>query len=114
MSESRILRNPVPVDPDDWRSAFDDLDLRIESLRESVLDAARAFNLDQELVERIHSRFAAVGEQWQTMLCMYPFAGWPGKEECRVEPEVAYESEASARSSDTSSLASGDSAANAR
>jgi len=94
MSESRMLRNPEPGERERWRAEFEELEIRVEALRQAVMEGARAFNLDNDVVERMHSRFTEVGDQWQQMRCLYPFGGWPGQEECRVEPHVAYESEA--------------------
>jgi hypothetical protein len=100
MSESRFLRNPEPVDREQWRAQFDELVLRMEALRQAVLDGAREFNVTEETVGRIHARFDDVGEQWQRMHCTYPFGGWPGQEDCRLEPPITYESDAHRPSGD--------------
>ena len=94
MSESRNLRNPTPADVDDWRAQFDELELRMDALRRAFLEGVRSFTMTDETVERIHARFDDLGEQVHAMHCTYPFGGWPGQEDCRFEPAVAYESEA--------------------
>jgi hypothetical protein len=94
MSETRNLRHPEPGDLEAWRAAFDELDLRMEALRQAFVDGVRAFNMTDEIVERIHARFDDLGEQVHAMHCTYPFGGWPGQEDCRFEPSVPYESEA--------------------
>lgn len=94
MSETRNLRHPEPGDVESWRAAFDELDLRMDALRKAFLDGVRAFNMTDEIVERIHARFDDLGEQVHAMHCTYPFGGWPGQEDCRFEPPVTYESEA--------------------
>jgi rubrerythrin len=94
MSESRFLQHAGATETEAWRQAFDEFEHRVEALRDAVLEASRAFTVDDELVERMHRRFTDVGEQWQRMRCEYPFAGVPGREDCRVEPLVSYESDA--------------------
>jgi hypothetical protein len=94
MSETRNLRNPGPGDVDAWRAAFDELELRMDALRQAFLDGVRSFTMTDETVERIHARFDDVGEQLHTMHCTYPFGGWPGQEDCRFEPPVTYDSDA--------------------
>jgi hypothetical protein len=96
MSETRNLHHPEPSDVEKWRAAFDDLELRMDALRQAFLDGERAFNMTDEMVERIHARFDDVGEQLHAMHCTYPFGGWPGQEDCRFEPPVRYESDATA------------------
>lgn len=100
MSETRNLRHPEPAEVDDWRAAFDELELRMDALRQAFLDGVRGFNMSDEVVERIHSRFDDLGEQLHRMHCTYPFGGWPGQEDCRFEPPVTYESEAAATEAD--------------
>jgi hypothetical protein len=94
MSETRNLRHPEPGDAQAWRAAFDELELRMDSLRQAFLDGVRSFNMTDEIVERIHARFDDLGEQIHAMHCTYPFGGWPGQEACRFEPPVTYESDA--------------------
>jgi hypothetical protein len=94
MSETRDLRNPAPGDVDAWRAEFDELELRMDALRQAFLDAVRSFTMTAETVERIHARFDDMGEQLHKMHCTYPFGGWPGQEDCRFEPPPAYDSDA--------------------
>ena len=94
MSETRNLRHPEPGDVDTWRQQFDELDLRMDALRQAFLDGVRSFNMTDEIVERIHARFDDVGEQLHEMHCTSPFGGWPGQEDCRFEPAVTYQSDA--------------------
>ena len=94
MSETRNLRHPEPGDVEIWRQEFDELDLRMDALRQAFLDGVRSFNMTDEIVERIHARFDDVGEQLHAMHCTYPFGGWPGQEDCRFEPAVPYQSDA--------------------
>ena len=94
MSETRKLRNPEPGDFDAWRAAFDELELRMDALRQAFLDGVRSFNMGDEIVERIHARFDDLGEQLHAMHCTYPFGGWPGREDCRFEPPLTYDSAA--------------------
>ena len=94
MSETRDLRNPAPGDVDAWRAEFDELELRMDALRQAFLDAVRSFTMTDETVERIHARFDDMGEQLHKMHCTYPFGGWPGQEDCRFEPPVTYDSDA--------------------
>ena len=54
MSETRNLRHPEPGDVDTWRAAFDELDLRMDALRQAFMDGVRSFNMTDEIVERIH------------------------------------------------------------
>jgi hypothetical protein len=98
MSETRNLRHPEPGEMDAWRAAFDELELRMDALRQAFLEGERAFNMTDEIVERIHERFDDVGEQLHAMHCTYPFGGWPGQEDCRFEPRVPYESDATTSS----------------
>jgi hypothetical protein len=93
MSETRNLRHAEPGDVDAWTAAFDELELRMDGLRQAFLDGVRAFNMSDEIVERIHARFDDVGEQLHAMHCTYPFGGWPGQEDCRFEPRVTYDSD---------------------
>jgi hypothetical protein len=94
MSETRNLRHPAGGDVEKWRVEFDELELRMNALREAYLDGVRSFALDDQAVERIHARFDDLGEQLHKMHCTYPFGGWPGQEDCRFEPAVPYESDA--------------------
>ena len=94
MSETRNLMNPGPGDVDAWRTEFDELELRMDALRQAFLDGVRAFTMTDEIVERIHARFDDMGEQLHKMHCTYPFGGWPGQEDCRFEPPLTYDSDA--------------------
>lgn len=94
MSETRNLRNPEPGDVESWRAEFDELELRMDQLRQAFLDGVRSFAMTDEIVERIHARFDDLGVQVHAMHCTYPFGGQPGQEECRFEPPVTYESDA--------------------
>jgi hypothetical protein len=94
MSETRNLRHPDAGDVQQWRTDFDELELRMDALRQAFTDGTRSFTMTDEIVERIHSRFDDVGEQVHRMHCAYPFGGRPGQEECRFEPPVTYESDA--------------------
>ena len=94
MSETRNLRHAEQGDVEQWRGEFEELDLRMDALRQAFLDGVRSFTMSEETVERIHARFDDVGEQLHKMHCTYPFGGWPGREDCRFEPPVAYESDA--------------------
>jgi len=67
MSETRNLRNPGAGDVDAWRAEFDELDLRMDALRQAFLDGVRSFTMSDETVERIHARFDDVGEQLHKM-----------------------------------------------
>ena len=94
MSETRNLRHAEQGDADQWRAEFEELDLRMDTLRQAFLDGVRSFTMSEEVVERIHARFDDVGEQLHKMHCTYPFGGWPGQEDCRFEPPITYESDA--------------------
>ncbi len=94
MSESRNLRHAEPGDAEAWRAEFDELELRMDALRQTFQEGVRSFSMSQATVERIHARFDDVGEQVRKMHCTYPFGGWPGQEECRFESPPAYESDA--------------------
>jgi hypothetical protein len=94
MSETRDLPNLGPGDVDAWRAQFDELELRMDALRQAFLDGVRSFTMADETVERIHARFDDVGEQVHKMHCTYPFGGWPGQEDCRFEPATPYDSDA--------------------
>lgn len=94
MSETRKPSHPATGDVQRWRADFDELELRMDALRQAFTDGVRSFEMTDETVERIHARFDDVGEQMHEMHCTYPFGGWPGQEECRFEPRVAYESDA--------------------
>jgi len=83
MSETRHLRHPEPDDVVTWQGDFDELELRMDALRQAFLDGVRSFTMTDEVVERIHARFDDVGEQLHRMHCTYPFGGWPGQEDCR-------------------------------
>ena len=89
MSETRKLRNPEPGDVRrPGATAFDELELRMDALRQAFLDGVRSFNMGDEIVERIHARFDDLGVQLHEMHCTYPFGGWPGREDCRFEPPL--------------------------
>jgi hypothetical protein len=94
VSETRDPRFPQPMGPEQWRATFRELELRIEALRNAVVEAEGSFNMTSEQADRIHARFTEVGEQWEAMRCSYPFGGWPGEDACRVESTVPYESAA--------------------
>ncbi len=94
MSESRNLRRADQGDAEQWRAEFDELELRMDALRQAFVDGVRSFTMSDEIVERIHARFDDLGEQLHAMHCTYPFGGWPGREACRFEPPVTYESDA--------------------
>jgi len=94
MSESRNLRHAEPGEAGQWRADFDELELRMDALRQAFNDGMRSFSMTDEVVERIHARFDDVGRQLHKMHCTYPFGGWPGQEECRFEPPVTYETDA--------------------
>ena len=94
MSETRNLRHADEGDVQQWRADFDELDLRMDALRQAFLDGVRSFAMTGETVERIHARFDDMGEQLHKMHCTYPFGGWPGQEDCRFEPPVTYDSDA--------------------
>src|SRR5674476_1615502 len=68
MSETRNLRNPGPGDVDAWRAEFDELELRMDALRQAFLDGVRSFTMTDETVERIHGRFDDLGEQLHSCL----------------------------------------------
>ena len=63
MSETRNLRHADEGDVQQWRADFDELDLRMDALRQAFLDGVRSFTMSDETVERIHARFDDVGEQ---------------------------------------------------
>ena len=86
MSETRNLRNPGPGDVDAWRAEFDELDLRMDALRQAFLDGVRSFTMTDETVERIHARFDDVGEQLHKMHCTYPFGGSKRQSSCPGQP----------------------------
>ena len=94
MSETRIPRHPGTGDVQQWRADFEELELRMDALRQAFTDGVRSFTMTDEIVARIHARFDDVGEQVHRMHCSYPFGGLPGQEACRFEPEVTYESDA--------------------
>jgi hypothetical protein len=94
MSETRNLRHPASGDVQQWRADFDELELRMDALRQAFTEGVRSFTMTDEIVERIHARFDDVGEQVHRMRCEYPFGGWPGQEACRFEPPVTYDSDA--------------------
>jgi hypothetical protein len=77
-----------------WQEEFDELELRMDALRQAFIEGIRSYEMTEEVVERIHARFDDLGEQVHAMHCTYPFGGWPGQEDCRFEPAVPYESEA--------------------
>ncbi len=94
MSESGKAGHNPNAGPREWRADYDELELRMDALREAYTEAIRSFNVDDALVERIHARFDDLGEQIHRMHCSYPWGGWPGQEACRFEPAVPYESAA--------------------
>ena len=94
MSESLNLRHSGAGDAQSWQAAFDELEMRMDALRQAFLDGVRSFSMTDEAVERIHERFDDLGVQVHRMHCTYPFGGWPGREECRFEPPTPYESDA--------------------
>lgn len=94
MSETRDLRHPASGEAQQWRAEFDELELRMDALRQAFTEGVRSFTMTDEIVERIHARFDDVGEQVHKMHCTYPFGGWPGREDCRFEPKVPYDSDA--------------------
>lgn len=94
MSETRDPRHPPSGEVQQWRADFDELELRMDALRQAFTDGVRSFTMTDEVVERIHARFDDVGEQLHRMHCTYPFGGWPGQEECRFEPPAPYDSDA--------------------
>jgi len=94
MSETRKPVRPAHGDARRWQTEFDELELRMDALRQAFTEAIRSFEMTEETVERIHARFDDLGEQVHAMHCTYPFGGWPGQEDCRFEPPVPYESEA--------------------
>ncbi len=94
MSETRDLRQPPPGEVQQWRADFEELELRMDALRQAFVEGVRSFTMTEEIVARIHARFGDVDEQVREMRCRYPFGGWPGREDCRFEPPVTYESEA--------------------
>jgi hypothetical protein len=97
MSETRNLRHPPAGEVEQWRKDFEELDLRMDALRQAFTDGVRSFTMTDETVERIHARFDDLGVQIHRMHCTYPFGGWPGQEACRFEPPAGYESEARGR-----------------
>lgn len=94
MSETRNPRYPGSEATEPWQRAFDELELRMSGLREAYREAVGSFALDDGLVARLHARFEALREQVERMRCEYPYAGVPGREACRSEPAVPYESDA--------------------
>jgi hypothetical protein len=94
MSETHKPVRPAHGDARRWQTEFDELELRMDALRQAFTEAIRSFEMTEETVERIHARFDDLGEQVHAMHCTYPFGGWPGQEDCRFEPPVPYESEA--------------------
>lgn len=89
MSETRKPGHPTSGEVRRWQSDFDELELRMNALRQAFTEAMRSYEMTEEIVERIHSRFDDVGEQVHAMHCTYPFGGWPGQEECHFEPSPA-------------------------
>jgi hypothetical protein len=94
MSEMHKPVRPATGEARQWQAQFDELELRMDALRQAFTEASRSFEMTEEVVERIHARFDDLGEQVHAMHCTYPFGGWPGQEDCRFEPPVPYESEA--------------------
>ena len=94
MSETRRTSHTAPGDTRRWQADFEELELRMDALRQAFTDGVRSFEMTEETVERIHARFDDVGEQLHAMHCTFPFGGLPGQEACRFEPRVAYESDA--------------------
>ncbi len=93
MSETRNLRHAEQGDVERWRAEFEELELRMDALRQAFVDGVRSFAMSEEVVERIHARFDDLGRQVHRMHCEYPFGGWPGREECRFDPPVTYKTE---------------------
>jgi len=85
MSESRNLHHPGQGDREAWHLAFDELELRMDALRQAYVDGVRSFALSDEIVDRIHARFDDLGEQVHKMHCTYPFGGRPGRGDCSFE-----------------------------
>lgn len=92
MSETRKPGHPSSGDVRRWQTEFDELELRMDALRQAFTEAMRSYEMTKEAVERIHARFDDVGEQVHAMHCTYPFGGWPGQEVFRFEPPVASDS----------------------
>ena len=92
MSETRKTGHASSADVRRWQADFDELELRMDSLRQAFTEAMRSYEMTEEIVERIHARFDDVGEQVHAMHCTYPFGGWPGQEVCRFEPPKASDS----------------------
>jgi hypothetical protein len=97
MSESRNLRHAGQSEVERWQTEFDELELRMDALRQAFTEGVRSFALTDAAVERIHARFGDLGTQVDAMRCTYPFGGSPGQEECRFEPPVTYDSDAAGR-----------------
>jgi hypothetical protein len=94
MTEIRKPVRPGAADARRWQEEFEELELRMDALRQAFTEAIRSFEMAEETVERIHARFDDLGEQVHAMHCTYPFGGWPGQEDCRFEPRIPYETEA--------------------
>jgi hypothetical protein len=94
MSDRRTPGRPAHSEARAWQAEFDELELRMDALRQAFTEAIRSYEMTEDAVERIHARFDDLGEQVHAMHCTYPFGGWPGQEDCRFEPRVPYESEA--------------------
>ena len=90
MSETRNLRHPEPGDVEAWRAAFDELDLRMDALRQAFLDGVRSFNMTDEIVESASTRASTTSASRSTpCTARIRSADGPGQEDCRFEPPVA-------------------------
>lgn len=86
MGEMHTPGRPASGDVRRWQADFEELELRMDALRQAFTEGIRSYEMTEEIVERIHSRFDDVGEQVHAMHCTYPFGGWPGQQVCRFEP----------------------------
>ncbi len=93
MSETRETGHATSGEVRRWQADFEELELRMDGLRQAFTEAMRSYEMTEEIVERIHARFDDVGEQVHAMHCTYPFGGWPGQEACRFEPPITADSE---------------------
>jgi hypothetical protein len=94
MSATRIPSHLAGDDVVRWGTDFDELELRMDALRQAFTGGVRPFAMTDEIAERVHAWFDDPGEQLHQMHCQYPFGGRLGREECRFEPPVPYESDA--------------------
>ena len=72
MSETRKTGHASSGEVRRWQADFDELELRMDSLRQAFTEAMRSYEMTEEIVERIHARFDDVGEQVHAMHCTYP------------------------------------------